>query len=80
MFLEPINPTDILEVVHTFKSETSRSHDEIPMTIRKKSILSTITPLTNIINKSFDTGIFPKNLKRPRCGTLKCENAAICER
>ena len=48
MLLEPTNPTDILEVVHKFKPTTSCGHDEIPMTILKKSILSIIRPLTHI--------------------------------
>ena len=56
MFLEPTNPTDILEVVNTFKPKTSCGHDEIPMTILKKSIFSIIITLTHIINKSFDKG------------------------
>ena len=66
MFLEPINDIDILEVVHKFKPKTSCGHDEIPMTILKKSILSIITPLTHIINKSFDTGIFPNQLNKAK--------------
>ena len=66
MFLELINHIDILEGVHKFQPKTSCDHDEIPMTILKKSILSIITPLTHIINKSFDTGISPNQLKKAK--------------
>ncbi len=61
MFLETVNESQILEIVHKLKPKMSSGHDGIPTKIVKHTILNIIKPLTYIINKSFITEIVPKN-------------------
>ena len=63
MFLEPVEESQILEIINKFKPKMSSGHDEIPTKIMKQSIQSIIQPLTYIINKSLETGIVPNKLK-----------------
>ena len=63
MFLEPVEESQILEIINKFKPKMSSGHDEIPTKIMKQSIQSIFQPITYIINKSLETGIVPNKLK-----------------
>ena len=56
-------PEEIESIIHALKSSTAVGHDEIGIKIIKivKNLIS--TPLSNLINNSFETGIFPDALK-----------------
>lgn len=63
MFLEPIEESDILNVVKKLKPKTSFGHDGISTKIMKESIINILQPITHIINISLDTGVVPSQLK-----------------
>ena len=61
-FLSPISPEDAKALISTLKVHKAIRPDSIP-TIIKKLLLK---PLTNLINLSFSTGLFPKILKQAK--------------
>ena len=61
-FLSPISPEDVKALISTLKVHKAIRPDSIP-TIIKKLLLK---PLTNLINLSFLTGLFPKILKQAK--------------
>ena len=63
MFLEPIEPSHVLDVVNKLKSKTSSGHDDVSSKLIKESINEIVNPLTHIINCSFNTGIVPRQMK-----------------
>ncbi len=63
IYVEPVTQLEILKIVNRLKAKTSFGHDEIPTKIVKKTIFNILQPLTYIINRSLDKGIFPDKLK-----------------
>jgi hypothetical protein len=63
MFLEPVSPSDVLLTANKLKSKTSHGYDGISTKLLKDTISIVIQPTTHIINRSFDTGIVPQELK-----------------
>ena len=63
MFLEPIEPSLIIETTNKLKTKSSSGHDEISTRILKETIHSIIAPITYIINKSFSAGEVPHLMK-----------------
>ena len=63
MYLEQIEPDQIIEVVNKLKPKLCSGHDDIPTKLLKLSIDSILLPITHIVNRSFSTGIFPNQLK-----------------
>ena len=63
MYIEPVTPSVVLNVTLKLKSKLSCGHDEISSKLLKQTIINIITPLTHIINISFETGIVPNQLK-----------------
>ena len=63
MFLESIEHSHVLYIVHKLKPKISCGHDDISTKLVKETIAYIIEPLTHIINLSLKTGIFPDKLK-----------------
>ena len=63
MFIEPVTPTEVLNIANKLKSKSSYGHDNISSKLLKETILYIIKPITHTINRSFDTGIVPSALK-----------------
>ena len=63
MFLEPVSELTVIETSKKLKSKSSSGHDEISTNLLKETIDIVIKPITHIVNKSFDAGIVPSNLK-----------------
>ena len=65
-FLSPISPDDVEALISTLKVHKVVGPGSIPTIILKqfKKLLS--KPLANLINLSFSTGLFPKNLKQAK--------------
>jgi len=55
MFIEPVTPTEVLNIANKLKSKSSYGHDNISSKLLKETILYIIKPITHIINISFDT-------------------------
>ena len=66
MFLTPVDSNEIITIVNKMKPKTSSGHDNISTKLIKHSLFQILTPLTNIINKSFTTGIVPAQLKKAK--------------
>ena len=62
-FLDPIDPQDIIEVSKIIKPKLSAGFDNISSKLMKDTIDLTAIPLAHIINLSFETGIFPDDMK-----------------
>ena len=60
MFLEPIEPHHIIEVVNKLNPEMSFGRDGFSTKILKQSIHAILFPITHIINTSLETGVVPK--------------------
>ena len=63
MFLEPVLPSTVIETIHKLKTKSSSGHDGISTKLIKSTIVNIINPITYIINKSFETGIVPMEMK-----------------
>ena len=63
MFLEPVEPSHISEIVNKLKPKTSCGHDQISSKMIKDTIQNIAIPLSHIINRSLSTGIVPNQLK-----------------
>ena len=63
MYIEPVEPYQVIEVVKKLKPKNSSGHDEISTKLVKNTISNIILPLTHIINISLQNGIVPDQLK-----------------
>ena len=63
MFLSPTTEDEVIGIVKTCKHETSTDSNDLSMSVIKKVIQPIILPLTAIFNMSFQTGVFPSNMK-----------------
>ena len=63
LFLTPITEEEILNVVLNMSNKTSTDYYYINMETVKKCIDVIVKPLTNIFNKSLNTGVFPDSMK-----------------
>ena len=63
IFLEPVDHAYILKIVKTLKPKLSSGHDGISTKLLKDTIDCITLPLTHIINRSLNSGIFPSQMK-----------------
>ena len=63
MYIEPVSPSTVIATAIKLKPKTSSGIDVISTKLLKDTVEKVIEPLTYIINKSFDTGIIPDDLK-----------------
>ena len=63
IFIEPINETDVINIVKALKEKTSYGHDCISTKLLKRGLPALATPLAHIINLSIMSGIVPEQLK-----------------
>jgi hypothetical protein len=63
MFLEPIDTSHVIEAANKLKPKFSTGHDDISTKLLKETIHIIKSPITHIINTSFNTCIFPDKLK-----------------
>lgn len=63
LFLEPISPSEMFNVMTDLKSRNSSGYDSIPSRIIKLCRVQLCDPLLFIVNNSFLHGIFPDCLK-----------------
>ena len=75
MGLIPFTEQEILNIVKIkIKNKWSSGPDDIPAILLKESIQCIITPLTHLINASFETGEFPNLLKTSKVISLHKKN------
>jgi len=60
IFLSPTDPQEILQILKKNKPKNSSGHDNINM---KQLQMEIAYPLSILMNKSIETGIFPDNFK-----------------
>lgn len=60
---EPTNKNEILKIIFSLKNKTSVGWDEVPISLIKAVANKIAEPLSDIINKCFECGIFPEKLK-----------------
>ena len=63
MFLDPVLPTDVINVIRKLKPKSSSGSDEISTKLLIKIVEHIVIPITHIVNISMETGIFPNELK-----------------
>ena len=63
MFLSPVDDQDIIRTVQHFKSKMSTDCNDLNMSMIKNIIAHIIKPLKHICYVSFNTGIFPNQIK-----------------
>ncbi len=63
MFLKPTCESEILKIIGKFDRTKSRGPNLISINLVKESAEHLSNPLAKIINYSFETGVFPKELK-----------------
>ena len=64
MYLKPITVDEVREIIDHLDDKYSSGDDDISNVIVKLSSSITIPYLTQIINKSFEEGIFPDEIKK----------------
>ena len=62
-FFAPVTDNEIASIVNLCKNKSSSGHDEIPMTIIKRTINQILAPLTHICNLSLANGLVPSKMK-----------------
>jgi hypothetical protein len=63
MYLNSVSETEVMEIIRSLKNKKSEGHDEFSNWLIKKCNRFICKPLTFIINKCFELGVFPSNLK-----------------
>ena len=63
MLLEPVTPLLFKNRTAKLKPKYSSGHDEISTKLLKETINNISVPITDIINKSFRTGVVPHQMK-----------------
>ena len=64
IYIKSITVDEIREIIDNLDSKISSGDDDISNVVVKLSSNVTIPYLTQIINKSFEEGIFPDDLKK----------------
>ena len=64
MYLKPITCGEVREIIDNLDNKLSSGDDDFSYVIVKLSSIVTIPYLTQIINKSFEEGLFPDDLKK----------------
>lgn len=64
IFLTPVNEQDVVKIINSLNDTNATGYDEITTKIIKLSSKYIVTPLSYIINLSFETGTFPTRLKQ----------------
>ena len=63
MFLSPVDDQDIIRTVQSVKSKMSTDCNDLNMSMVTNIIAHIVKPLKHICNVSFNTGIFPNQMK-----------------
>ena len=63
MFMAPIDPFEILNIINSLKNKHSTGHDNISTSVLRHIKGEIVQPLSIIINKSICDGICPELLK-----------------
>jgi hypothetical protein len=63
IFLSPVHPCETFKCIKHLKNKNSYGIDEIPPSLVKLCATELTNPLTDLINQSFSSGIFPESLK-----------------
>ena len=82
LFIKPTSKTEILNLIYSLNNSKSSGPFSIPTDIFKMTGNIMASPLTEIINLSFSTGIYPNNLKiakiihvfKNKGSNLQCNN------
>lgn len=70
--LYPTSSNEIVSIVSDFGNKRSAGYDDIPVNIMKSSIYFVAEPISDIVNSSLITGIFPDRLKMAKvCPVFK---------
>ena len=63
MYLDPITPTEIKQLINKLPAKDSSGYDNISNNLLKHIKDSVVSPLTYIFNLSLSNGVFPTNMK-----------------
>ena len=63
IFMMPTDPVEISRIITSLKPKTSSGHDCISSKLLKYLTPSISVPISIVINKSFETGTVPRNMK-----------------
>ena len=63
MFLSPVDDQDIITTVQNFKSKMSTDCNGLNISMVKNIIAHIVKTMKHICNVSFNTGIFPNQIK-----------------
>lgn len=64
LFLTPLNPIDVIKIINSLNNTNATGYDEVTTKIIKLSAKIIATPLSYLINLSFEEGVFPYRLKQ----------------
>lgn len=62
-FLLPVSESEVREIIRSLKPKSSAGHDNVSSILLKKCCEFLVEPLVDLINCSFETGVFPEFLK-----------------
>ena len=79
MYLKPISVNEVREIIDNLDNKFSSGDDDISNVLVKLSSDVTIPYLTQIINKSFEEGIFPDDLKKAKVIPLHKDGSKLDE-
>ena len=70
MFVAPVTTAELERVIASLNKNASAGYDEIPVVVIKRCLGYIIKPLVHIFNVSFQSGIFPDQMKRAKIKPL----------
>ena len=78
MFLSPVDDQDIIRTVQNVKSKMSTDCNDLNMSMVKNSFANIVKPLKHICNVSFNTGIFPNQMKIAKVIPIVKSGEKVC--
>ncbi|XP_047106795.1 uncharacterized protein LOC124775998 [Schistocerca piceifrons] len=77
LFMYPATSEELSRILKELSNRYSMGVDEIPDAIIKVSATFIVEPLTDIVNSTFESGVFPNNLKTAKGTPLHKKGAKI---
>ncbi|XP_065573830.1 uncharacterized protein LOC136035784 [Artemia franciscana] len=66
MVLNSVSEFEVAGIVNALKGSSSSGPDKIPTRVIRAILPTILSPLTKLVNLSFEKGIFPESLKRAK--------------
>ena len=78
LFLEPVSPGEVLEIIMNMGKKHSLDVNDIPFKVIQHVSTDIMKPLSHAINLSIEKGVFPTNLKTSKIIPIFKKGSTLC--